>query len=313
MSKTEQEKVADFYAKLANLDASKLDNFRENFSGKSQDEINQIADDYNRNNTSSPSRATSRPSSTRDTSSIQVETQPERVNLTQEQWRDIAKLAERAELNQLTHNQRVDWTKNITRNFADDPARDTDLFMDMSDKTGIRPAVYSRAVAAGWVPPTRDAFDNAASVPGALSVTDEGRGARPAVNTQGYYSQDPELGQSFWVPLDNYQGGWKQGNPGWALVRNPETGAASFDFDQQFIVDSRNQGPDNERTFRNVEKRFPANYDQLSGQSSEYFYRDASTGFYVRKPIGQYGMPENQSGTPIFTPDPVRFPNYYKV
>lgn len=48
-----------------------------------------------------------------------------------------------------------------------------------------------------------------------------------------------------------------------------------------------------------------------SGNWSPTYYHWDENGNWVPKPNGKYGMPENDDGTPIFTPDPIKYPEYF--
>lgn len=48
-----------------------------------------------------------------------------------------------------------------------------------------------------------------------------------------------------------------------------------------------------------------------SGNWSPTYYHWDENGNWVPKPDGKYGMPENDDGTPIYTPDPIKYPEYF--
>lgn len=48
-----------------------------------------------------------------------------------------------------------------------------------------------------------------------------------------------------------------------------------------------------------------------SGNWSPEYYHWDENGNWVPKPTGRYGMPEDRNGKPIFTPDPIKYPEYF--
>lgn len=125
------------------------------------------------------------------------------------------------------------------------------------------------------------------------------------VNTTGTLSEDPRT-EGMYVPPDFYHGTSyspvfdtvdENGN----VVRTPRFEG------QQIYSDWRGSLPDdfdlNARVLRDP---------QTFGNSAS-FWKKGEDGTWVKRETGYDGIPLYDDGKPVFTPDPVRHPEYFKV
>jgi hypothetical protein len=121
------------------------------------------------------------------------------------------------------------------------------------------------------------------------------------VTTVGTLSTDPRTA-GMYVPPDFYHGG------SYSPVFENADGTPKPRFDGQKIYSNwRASAPaDWDPNARVV-------HDQLNWKQGANWWKQDASGNWVRRPEGYGGIPLNDDGTPIFTPDPTQYPEYYKV
>jgi hypothetical protein len=121
------------------------------------------------------------------------------------------------------------------------------------------------------------------------------------VSTVGTLSDDPRTA-GMYVPPDFYHGGSYS-----PVFENPD-GTPKPRFDGQKIYSNwRGSAPaDWDPNARVV-------HDPLNFKQGANWWKQDGSGNWVRRPEGYGGIPLNDDGTPIFTPDPTQYPEYYKV
>ena len=129
--------------------------------------------------------------------------------------------------------------------------------------------------------------------------------ADTAVVTTGTLSEDPAT-EGMYVPPDFYHGNsyspvFDRTDENGNTIRTPR-------FEGQIIYsDWRGSLPDdfdpNARVVR----------DPLTFDNSPYHWKKDEDGNWVRRETGYGGIPLYDDGTPMFTPDPLLYPEYWKV
>jgi hypothetical protein len=182
-----------------------------------------------------------------------------------------------------------------------DTARSDADFGTVLEEGVARAATYTRRPGSPTTPAIPTPSDG--TTPGDGTGTGDPSGDGGDVTSTGQLSTDPHTA-GMYVPPDFYHGGsyspvfdHQDANGNW--VATPR-------FEGQ-VVYSQWRGslpPDYDPNAR--VKHDPLNYDQ----SSNYWKQDAN-GNWVKRATGYGGIPLNDDGTPMFTPDPTKYPEYF--
>lgn len=122
--------------------------------------------------------------------------------------------------------------------------------------------------------------------------------------------------------IDSAGRGKPQPKPSYSKTPNkppPPGGGKVWDYTNEQWVDMPNLDPrrpwsrtppGGSRT-GDPNERFWHEPGSASGNWNPDYYHWDENGNWVPKPTGRYGMPEDRNGKPIFTPDPVKYPEYF--